>query len=166
MKITKMFGLVLLVSLAIGAFQLSLADDKGGSTPSEDQGWFCPWAGQAHMGPGTMGPGYGGGMMGPGYGHGDMMGYGQGQGYGPGGMMGYGRGHGPQNYNRSGKPVTMDQAKVLVENYLTTIANPNLKSGKISDKDKYFEAEIVTKDDSLVDKLMIDKQTGWMKSVY
>ncbi len=151
MKIIKMFVLVLLVTLAFGAFQLSLADEKGGPAPSQDQGWFCPWAGQYGMGPGMMGPGYGG-----------MMGHG----YGPGGMMGSGQGYYPRNYNRSGQPITMDQAKVLVENYLTTIGNPNLKSGKITDKDKYFEAEIVTKDGSLVDKLMVDKQTGWMKSVY
>jgi hypothetical protein len=159
MKIAKMFGLVLLITLAFGAFQLSLADEKGGPAPSDDQGWFCPWAGQGNygMGPGMMGRGYGG-MMGQGYN--GMMGY------GPGGMMGYGPGYGYHNYNRSGHPITIEQAKVLVEHYLTTVGNPNLKSGKITDNDKFYEAEIVTKDGSLVDKLMIDKQTGWMKSVY
>lgn len=151
MKRSKMFGLVLLVVLAFGVFQLSLADDKSEPTPSQDQGWFCPWAGQYGMGPGMM------------WNRGDSTG---GPGWGSGGMMGAGRGYGYHNYNRSGKPLTMDQAKVLVENYLTTMGNPNLKSGKLADKDKYFEAEIVTKEGSLVDKLMLDKQTGWMKSVY
>lgn len=151
MKITKMFGLALLVTLAIGAFQLSFADEKGGPTPSQDQGWFCPWAGQDGMGPGMM------------WNRGDWSG---GPGWGQGGMMGSGPGYGHRSYNRSGQPITMDQAKVLVEHYLTTMGNPNLKSGKITDNDKYFEAEIVTKDGSLVDKLMVNKQTGWMKSVY
>jgi hypothetical protein len=165
MKIIKMFVLVLLVTLAFGAFQFSLADEKGGPAPSQDQGWFCPWAGQYGMGPGMMGQGYG---SGPGWGPGGMMGqgYGPGGGWGPGGMMGSGQGYGYRSYNRSGQPITLDQTKVLIEHYLTTIGNPNLKSGKITDKDKYFEAEIVTKDGSLVDKLMVDKQTGWMKSIY
>jgi hypothetical protein len=153
MKKTRMFGLVILVALAFGAFQLASADDKSGSTPSQDQGWFCPWAGQYGMGPGMM------------WNRGDSD---EGTSMGPSGMMGSGRGYGygHHSYNRSGKSVTMDQAKVLVEHYLTTIGNPNLKSGKIADKDKYFEVEIVTKEGSLVDKLMLDKQTGWMKSVY
>lgn len=153
MKTTKMVGLVLLVTLALGAFQPCLADDESEPSSDQDSGWFCPWAGQYGMGPGMMGQGHGG-----------MMGYGQG--YGHGGMMGSGPGYGNRSYNRSGQPLTMDQAKVLFENYLTTIGNPNLKGGKITDSEKYFEAEIVTKEGSLVDKLMIDKQTGWMKSVY
>ena len=151
MKIARTIGLVLLVTLAFGAFQLSFADDKSELSPEQDTGWFCPWSGQYGMGPGMM------------WHHGYEGEY---QGRGPEGMRGYGPGYGRRNYNRTGQPVTMDQAKVLFENYLTTIGNPNLKGGKITDKDKYFEAEIDTKDDSLVDKLMIDKQTGWMRSIY
>jgi hypothetical protein len=44
--------------------------------------------------------------------------------------------------------------------------NPNLKVGKIEDKGGYFEAEITTNDGSLVDKLLVDKDTGRMRSVY
>ncbi len=45
--------------------------------------------------------------------------------------------------------------------------NPNLKVGKIEDKGNTFEAEIVTKkEDSLVDRIAVDKYTGWMRSVY
>jgi hypothetical protein len=154
MKITKMIGLVLLVALVLGVFQPSLADEKGvpAPDPSQDQGWFCPWAGQYGMGPGLMW-----------WNRGDWSG---GPGSGLGGKMGPGLGLGYRNYNRSGKPITMDQAKLLVEHLLATIGNPNLKSGKITDKDNYFEAEIITKDDSLADKIMVDKQTGWMKSIY
>lgn len=155
MKALKTIGLLSMFILATGILQPSLADDKG-STPDQDKGWFCPWAGQGNMGPGMMGQGYSGGMMG----------YGQGYGYGPGGMMGQGRGYGAQHYNRSGKPVTLDQAKVLVEKYVDRMGNPNLKSGKVTDKDKYFESDITTKDGSLVNKLYVDKQTGWMRFEY
>ena len=40
--------------------------------------------------------------------------------------------------------------------------NPNLKLGKITEQDEVFEVEIVTKDGSQVDKLLVDKSTGWM----
>jgi len=154
MNIKKLTGLALALVLLTGGLQTALADEKGEPSPAQGQEWFCPWAGQGYMGPGMMGPGYGGGMMG----------YGHGYGYGPGGMMGYGRG--AQYYNRSGKPVTMDQAKVLVEKYMDRMGNPNLKSGRIVDKDKYFETDITTKDGSLVNKLYVDKQTGWMRFEY
>jgi hypothetical protein len=151
MKITRTLGLVLVVALAFGTYQLVSAQDKSSPPPTQERGWFCPWAGQSGMGPGMM------------WNRGDWDGP---RGWGPGGMMGPGPDNSYRSYNRTGEPVTLDQAKVLVENHLTTAGNPNLKSGKFTDKGKYFEAEIVTKEGSLVDKLMVDKQTGWMKSVY
>ncbi len=44
--------------------------------------------------------------------------------------------------------------------------NQKLKLGKIKDVGTAFEAEIVTKDNSIVDKIMIDKATGCMRSAY
>ncbi len=149
-KAVKVFGLILFATLAIGTVQLSSADNDQ-YAPSQDRGWFCPWAGQYGMGPGMM------------WNRGDWD---SGRGWGHGGMMGPGPGYNYRNYNRSGDPITLDQAKVLVQNHLTTIGNPNIKEGKLTDKGKYFEVEIVTKDGSLVDKLMVDKQTGWMRSIY
>ena len=118
----------------------------------------------AHMGYGMMGPGYG---MGPG-----MMGYGYGMSpgmMGPGmmgpGMMGYGWQYAPQ-YRQPQKPLNENQAKEMVENYLKSTRNPNLKLGKIEDKGNAFEANIVTKDGSLVNKVLVDKNTGWMQSAY
>ncbi|MGD0820940.1 MAG: hypothetical protein ABSA71_09360 [Desulfomonilia bacterium] len=93
------------------------------------------------------------------YGHGGGMMW-HGGGCGPG-MMGSGPG-----YYRSGEPLTIDQAKSTVERYIAFSRNPNIKVGQVTEKDKYFEAEIITKEGSIVDKLMIDKQTGWMRSVY
>jgi hypothetical protein len=127
------------------------------------------------MGPGMMGPGYGygygmgPGMMGPGYGYGmgpGMMGPGYGYGMGPGMTRpGYGYGYGPQSQQPQ-KPMEEKDAKGILENYLKSTRNPNLKLGKIEDKGNAFEAEILTKQNSLVDKVMVDKYTGWTRSVY
>lgn len=56
------------------------------------------------------------------------------------------------------------QARDLVEQYVS--ANPNLKVGKVSEKKNVFEAEVVTKDGSMVEKVLVDKSSGWMKRVY
>jgi hypothetical protein len=110
------------------------------------------WMGSAMRGPGR-GPGYGRGpgMMGRGY-----------YGMGPG-MMG--PGYGPQ-YQQESKPLAEKDVRAMLENYVQSTRNPNLKLGKIAEKDHYFEAEILTKDNALVDKILVDKQTGWMRSIY
>jgi len=117
--------------------------------------------GNAQMGQG-YGPGYG---MGPG-----MMG--QGYGMGPGMMgpgNGYGQQYGPQygrQYQQSQNPLDKNQAKQQVENYLSSMRNPNLKLGKIEEKGNNYQVNIETKEGSLVDKLLVDKNTGWMRSAY
>ena len=118
------------------------------------------------MGPGMMGPGYGygmgPGMMGPGYGYGmgpGMMG--PGYGYGPGPQYGYG----PQG-KESAEPLSQDDVKDEVENYLKSTRNPNLKVGKIEDRGTSFEVTIETKGGSLVDRILVDKTTGRMQSAY
>ncbi len=135
----------------------------GGVAFAHDQG-YRGHGGQM-MGPGYGG--YGGHMMGPGYG-GHMMGPGY-EGYGGHGgqMMGpeYG---GPCRKNAPGtderKTLTEKDAKSIARNYIGR--NPNLKVGKIDDKENTFEAEILTKDDSLVVRLTIDKTTGWVRPLY
>jgi hypothetical protein len=64
--------------------------------------------------------------------------------------------------NRLKTPLQENGARAVVENYLQSTRNPNLKLGKITEQDDAFEAEIVTKDGSLVDKLLVDKSTGYM----
>jgi hypothetical protein len=96
-------------------------------------------------------------------------------GYGMGsGMMGQGRmgpgmmgpGYGPQ-YQQESKPLAEKDVKTMVENYIKSTRNPNLKVGKVTAKDGFFEAEIVTKkNDVLVDTILVDKNTGWMSSSY
>jgi hypothetical protein len=58
------------------------------------------------------------------------------------------------------EPLTMDQARYLVDNYIYLSGIPDLKPGKIIEKDNEFDAEIVTKDGSFLDMLIIDKHTG------
>jgi len=126
----------------------------------------CPWYGQ-----GQMGTGMGMGQMG----HGMMMGPGMGgpQGWyecGPGMMMGGSQGWcGPGmmwQYQQPQKALEEKDTKVILENYLQSTRNPNLKLGKIKDIGSAYEAEIVTKENSLVNKITVDKNTGWMRSAY
>jgi hypothetical protein len=116
------------------------------------------------MGPWMMGRGYGGYGMGPwmmdrGYGGYGMTGPGYGYGYGPE------YGYGPQS-QRFSKPLDKDQAKKEVENYLASTRNPNLKVGKVEEKGKDYEVTIETKEGSLVDKILVSKDMGWMRSAY
>ncbi len=120
-------------------------------------GMMGPGYGGYGMGPGMMGQGYGGYGMGPG-----MMGRGYG-GYGMG--PGYGGQYGPR-YQQPQKPLDEKQAREEAEDYLKSTRNPNLKVGKIQDKGDQYEVSIETKEGSLVDKILVDKDTGSMRSTY
>lgn len=118
----------------------SQSQQQTGETPQTD--WYHPCS---HM--------MGSGMMG----HHGMMGQSM---TGHHGMMG--RGYGKETV----KPFTKDEVEIIVKNYLIFTRNPNLKLGNITEKEDYFEAEIITKEKSLVDKLLVDKYTGWFRSAY
>ena len=64
------------------------------------------------------------------------------------------------------KPLSKNQAKLLVENYVRQANNPNLKVGEIKEKDGYYLAEILTTEGSLVDRVDVHKQMGWIRSAY
>jgi hypothetical protein len=100
------------------------------------------WGGYGgHM----MGPGYGGYMLGPGYGN-----YMRGPGYG------YCWDDTAGTYE--GKSLTQKDRESILNDYIGR--NPNLKIGEVKDKGTYFEGTIVTKDNSLVAKYGIDKDSG------
>ncbi len=105
-----------------------------------------------------MGPGQGGYC--PWMGGGQGMQRGQGGWYCP--WMG-GSQAGPP-VAKPGQPLSADQAKAMVEQHIS--GNPNLKAGKVVEKDGYYEVDVVTKDGSLVDKIQVNKQTGWFRSAY
>jgi len=122
--------------------------------------WFVPGLVGAHTS--------GGGMMGTG-----MMGQ---------GMMGYGMMGQEQNMfeeceemmewmtdrkPQAGKALTQEDAISIVENYLDQTRNPNLTIGEVEgEEDGDYLVEIVTKDGSLVDKLEVNRLTGWIRSIY
>jgi hypothetical protein len=152
----------------------------GYGPPSQDNWSYCPYCGSYlgpgygyNMGPGMMGRGYGMGPgmmgggygMGPGYGgYGYNMGPGMmGRGYGMG--PGYGRQYGPQ-YQQPSAPLDKAAAEQEVENYLKSTRNPNLKIGAVEEKGDHYEVGIETKDGALVDKILVDKDTGFMRSAY
>lgn len=92
--------------------------------------------------------------------------YGQGwhgRGMGPGMMHGqWGRGqYGPNAGPQQMQPLDKSAARNLAQNYAA--GNPNLKIGQVTEQDGTYEATIVTPDGSLVERLLIDKQSGWMK---
>ncbi|MEQ9491081.1 MAG: hypothetical protein RIM72_19045 [Alphaproteobacteria bacterium] len=130
------------------------------------------------MGHGMMGQGYQGqmpmmghGMMGQGYqGQMPMMGHGMmGQGYqGQMPMMGHGMmgdyGYGQMQPLR--RDLTTDEVKHMMEHRVDWAGNPNLKVGKVMEKDAdTIVSEIVTKEGSLVRKIEVDRHTGRMKAV-
>lgn len=73
--------------------------------------------------------------------------------------------YGPQ-YPQPQNLLDEKDAKAILENYSQSTRNSNLKLGKIEDKGNAFVAEIQTKDGSLVDKFLVDKNSGWIRSVY
>ncbi len=74
-----------------------------------------------------------------------------------------GRGRGPYGIRR---PVrTVDEARQVVEAYFGAVPE-NLTAGRIEERPLFFEAEILSKDGALVDKVIIDKRTGRIRSIY
>ena len=139
-----------------------------GMGPGMMGGYGGPGQGYYGMGPGMMG-GYGGPGQGYyGMGPGMMGGYGgpgQGYGMGPGMMGGYGYGssQGSQPYQAPEKPLNKSDVQQRVQNYLDSSRNPNLKIGEIKEQGNQYEVSIVTQDGSLVDRLLVNKDTGLMR---
>lgn len=161
---------VLVGVLAIGTAALALAQPFGSGpyfqpTHASGGGWGSGFgAMRGMMGPGGgMGPGMMGGMMGPG------------AGMGPG-MMGSGFGSGTAGFTppcwqaagftQAGQPITKDAATEILHGYVTRLGNPNLKLGEITETDTAFEGKIVTKDGSLVQRLIVEKATGRVQQAF
>jgi hypothetical protein len=176
-----MFSKKLSTAVAVVALTVCAASISVGAEVKPSGGeWECP--GYGMMGPGMMGYGMGPGMMmgrgmmgygmGPGMmGNGDEAtpGYGMGYGMGPG-MMGQGRamtGRGQgmmgQGMPGGGAAFSVDGVKAMMERRLEWSGNPNIKLGKVEEKDDTMTAEIVTKDGSLVQRFVFDRKTGGMR---
>ena len=109
---------------------------------------------------------HGSSMMGKGGQHGSMM-MRQGRGTGPGGWYCPWMGDSGHHYgynNQEGQPLTQDQAKQMLQNHIQ--GNPYLKVGEFTDKGDFYDVTIVTKKEgALVEKIQVDKKTGWFRNV-
>ena len=159
-KRNLLIGLGVAAALAVGAYGYT-AFAQGG--PGYGPGWM--------MGGGGGGPGAGPGNC-PGFAQNE--GNGPGAGYGPGfgrmrggngpGMMqqGYGpRGdvHGNQQLN-----LTTADVKARIERWLTWRGNARLQVGEVKEKDAdTITADVVTKDNSLVQRFIVDRHTGFFR---
>ncbi|HEY5127161.1 MAG TPA: hypothetical protein VIJ35_07630 [Bradyrhizobium sp.] len=140
----------------------------GGWGGGSGQGqWNCPAFGRTNetgSGPADS--------QGQGYGPGNRM-RGWGGGYGPGMMHGYGPGSGPGygpmgdvqgNQTNQTLNLTTDEVKSRMERWLVRRDNPRLKVGEVKEKDAdTITADIVTKDDSLVERFIVDRHTGFVR---
>ena len=83
-------------------------------------------------------------------------------------MQGYGRGYGP-GYGTRGEGnqplnLTTDDVKNRVERWLKWRDNPRLKVGDVKEKDAdSITADVVTKDNSLVERFIFDRHTGFVR---
>jgi hypothetical protein len=101
-----------------------------------------------------------------GHGYGYSRGWGMGSGM-MGGNYGYGTGRSyGRQYQSTGRAINAKEAETMMQDYLKSSRNPNLKLGKIKDVGDSFEAEILTKKNDLVDRVYIDKATGYINSAY
>jgi len=102
-----------------------------------------------------------------------------GEGFGPwSGVPGYGMmGHGwsargretvwhNMGFTVSGLTLTKEQAGQIAAAHIQAIGNPNLRLGELVEFETYYEAPVVTREASFVEKLLVDKRTGWLRSVY
>lgn len=58
---------------------------------------------------------------------------------------------------------TVEDARKLLERYFE---GENVVIGKIVEREWYFEADIRDKKDNMVDRVIVDKRTGRIRSIY
>ena len=94
-----------------------------------------------------------------------MSGPGAWGGYGPGTTLGYGSGPVPGWNTRWGDlNLSTDTAKTYMERWLTWQGNPRLQVGDVKEKDAdTIVADIVTKDNSLVQRFLINRHNGYFR---
>ncbi len=145
----------------LSALVLAVGIVTGGAVPA-----FAQTPGQSGGGQGQM-PMMGQGqtpMMGqaqtPMMGQGQMPMMGQGQ------MPMMGQGMSPGMMQPLAKDLSASDVQHMIEHRLAWQGNPNLKVGKVEEKDdNTVVAEIVTKEGSLVQRLEVDRHRGSMRPI-
>ena len=151
-------ALVLAVGIVAGGAVPAFAHGPGQSGGGQPFGWHQGW----HMGP-MMGQGQKP-MMGPG--QTPMMGEGQMPMMGPGQTPMMGQGMSPGMMQPLAKDLSASDVQHMIEHRLAWQGNPNLKVGKVEEKDDHtIVAEIVTKEGSLVQRLEVDRHRGSMRPI-
>jgi len=64
-----------------------------------------------------------------------------------------------------GSALTKEQAHDLLKEYLRR-SNPDLEIGEIRDAGNFFEADILSPEKEVVEKLAVDKATGQIRVIY
>lgn len=110
---------------------------------------------------------YGGYGMRPGWGYGMYGGYGMQPGWGYGMYGGYGTQPGyAMQYGAANLDLSVDDVRDMMERELAAIGNKRLKVGNVTEKDDTTViAEIVTVDDSLVQRFEVDRRSGWKREI-
>lgn len=75
-------------------------------------------------------------------------------------------GRNPDYTPKTTVPIGLNEAKAAFEDYISSTKNPNLRLDKIKEQNGRFSAEVTTKEGSLVDRLELDRATGYIRSVY
>lgn len=81
---------------------------------------------------------------------------------GGGPFGGYCRGSGWGWYGARKQVMTAREARRLVQEYF---ANENVKVGKVTDRQYFFEVDINDENNSLIDVVIVDKRTGRIRSI-
>ena len=160
MKRKMLIGLGVAAALAAGVAVYSYSVSAEGG-PGYGPGWGM--MGGLGLGGGGPCPAFGSADEGQGFGPGYHM-RGWRGGYGPGWMMG--RGYGGPGYDRRADNLNLstDDVKNRIERWLTWRGNPRLKVGEVKEKDAdAITADIVTKDNSLVQRLVINRHNGYFR---
>lgn len=61
--------------------------------------------------------------------------------------------------------LTKEQAYDIVANHVNKL-NPSLEIGEIKDAGRFFEAEVLSEDKEVVERLGVDKQSGRLMPIY
>ena len=71
-----------------------------------------------------------------------------------------------RGFQQLANPMDKDQGRTELDRYLGSTGNADLKIGDITEKGENFEADIITKNASLLDKILVNRHTGKMRSEY
>jgi len=75
----------------------------------------------------------------------------------------YKKGGADKGYGEKRPVATAEEARKVVTEYF---AKKDVRIGEIREKELFFEADISDKNNNLIDKVIVDKRTGRIRSIY